>query len=172
VSRKAIPVDACTRDRLRAYTNRHLLEALSYDDGVNELLDGVEFPTMTEIDRDYSVVWDAVPRFREVNAADADARSSNHPGRTGPMRARKSIPVTEPTRDRLLAYSNRHFRTDQSYDEAVNELLDWVAFPTAEEIYRHFSVIWDITPLTREELAEVDGFTPNVRARPALARGE
>ena len=39
--------------------------------------------------------------------------------------SRKSIPVSERTRDRLLAYSNRNLLQDQSYDEAVNELLDW-----------------------------------------------
>jgi hypothetical protein len=48
--------------------------------------------------------------------------------------SRYSIPVKEGTRDRLRAFSNRRLLDQQSYDEAVNELLDRVGFATAEEL--------------------------------------
>jgi hypothetical protein len=48
--------------------------------------------------------------------------------------SRYSIPVKESTRDRLRAFSNRRLLDQQSYDEAVNELLDRVGFATAEEL--------------------------------------
>jgi len=47
--------------------------------------------------------------------------------------SRYSIPVKEGTRDRLRAYSNRNLLDRQSYDQAVNELLDQVEFASAEE---------------------------------------
>jgi len=79
---------------------------------------------------------------------------------------RKSIPVSEQTRDRLLAYSNRNLLQDQSYDEAVNELLDWLEFPTTDEIYQNYSVIWDVVPRMCDETAEQDDFEPLVRIEP------
>ena len=48
--------------------------------------------------------------------------------------SRYSIPVKENTRDRLRAISNRNLLDRQSYDEAVNELLDEIEFATAEEL--------------------------------------
>jgi len=42
--------------------------------------------------------------------------------------------VKEDTRDRLRAFSNRNLLDRQSYDEAVNELLDHVEFASAEEL--------------------------------------
>jgi hypothetical protein len=86
--------------------------------------------------------------------------------------SRKSIPVTERTRDRLLAYSNRNLLDAQSYDEAVNELLDWLDFPTTEEIYRDYSVIWNVVPRRSETTPQPDGFTPVVKTEPAVVRDE
>jgi hypothetical protein len=86
--------------------------------------------------------------------------------------SRKSIPVSERTRDRLLAYSNRKLLDDQSYDEAVNELLDWLEFPTADEIYENYDVIWDVVPRLRESETEQHGFVPSVRAEPAVVRDD
>ena len=80
--------------------------------------------------------------------------------------SRKSIPVSEQTRDRLLAYSNRNLLQDQSYDEAVNELLDWLEFPTTDEIYQNYSVIWDVVPRMCDETAEKEDFEPLVRVEP------
>jgi hypothetical protein len=48
--------------------------------------------------------------------------------------SRYSIPVKEGTRDRLRAFSNRRLLDQQSYDEAVNELLERAGFATAEEL--------------------------------------
>jgi len=48
--------------------------------------------------------------------------------------SRYSIPVKEGTRDRLRAFSNRNLLDRQSYDQAVNELLDQIEFATAEEL--------------------------------------
>jgi hypothetical protein len=42
--------------------------------------------------------------------------------------------VKEGTRDRLRAFSNRRLLDQQSYDEAVNELLERAGFATAEEL--------------------------------------
>jgi hypothetical protein len=86
--------------------------------------------------------------------------------------SRKSIPVSERTRDRLLAYSNRDLLDDQSYDEAVNELLDWLEFPTTDEIYQNYSVIWNVVPRMCEETAERDEFEPSVRAEPVVVRDD
>jgi hypothetical protein len=86
--------------------------------------------------------------------------------------SRKSIPVSERTRDRLLAYSNRDLLDDQSYDEAVNELLDWLEFPTTDEIYQNYSVIWNVVPRMCEETAERDEFEPLVRAEPVVVRDD
>ena len=86
--------------------------------------------------------------------------------------SRKSIPVSERTRDRLLAYSNRDLLDDQSYDEAVNELLDWLEFPTTDEIYQNYSVIWNVVPRMCEETAEHDEFEPSVRAEPVVVRDD
>ena len=77
--------------------------------------------------------------------------------------SRKSIPVSERTRDRLLAYSNRNLLQDQSYDEAVNELLDWLEFPTTDEIHQNYTVIWNVVPRICDETAEQDDFEPSVR---------
>jgi len=84
--------------------------------------------------------------------------------------SRKSIPVSERTRDRLLAYSNRDLLDDQSYDEAVNELLDWLEFPTTDEIYQNYSVIWNVVPRITETSAEDDEFEPSVRTEPVVVR--
>jgi hypothetical protein len=86
--------------------------------------------------------------------------------------SRKSIPVSERTRDRLLAYSNRDLLDDQSYDEAVNELLDWLEFPTTDEIYQNYSVIWNVVPRMSETSAERDGFEPSVRTEPVVVRDD
>ena len=86
--------------------------------------------------------------------------------------SRKSIPVSERTRDRLLAYSNRELLDDQSYDEAVNELLDWLEFPTTDEIYQNYSVIWNVVPRTSETSAMDDDFEPSVRTESVLGRDE
>ena len=48
--------------------------------------------------------------------------------------SRYSIPVKEPTRTRLRAFTNRNLLDRKSYDEAVNELLDSIDFATAEEL--------------------------------------
>ncbi len=82
--------------------------------------------------------------------------------------SRKSIPVSERTRDRLLAYSNRELLDDQSYDEAVNELLDWLEFPTTDEIYQNYSVIWNVVPRMSETSAEYDDFEPSVRTEAVI----
>ena len=89
-----------------------------------------------------------------------------------PVMSRKSIPVRERTRDRLLAYSNRNLLDDQSYDEAVNELLDWLEFPTTDEIHQNYSVIWNVVPRTGETSAMDDDFEPSVRTESVLAREE
>jgi hypothetical protein len=89
-----------------------------------------------------------------------------------PVMSRKSIPVREGTRDRLLAYSNRNLLDDQSYDEAVNELLDWLEFPTTDEIYQNYSVIWNVVPRTSETSAMDDDFEPSVRTESVLGRDE
>ena len=86
--------------------------------------------------------------------------------------SRKSIPVSERTRDRLLAYSNRELLDDQSYDEAVNELLDWLEFPTTDEIYRNYSVIWNVVPRMSDKTAEHDEFEPLVRTEPVIDRDD
>jgi hypothetical protein len=86
--------------------------------------------------------------------------------------SRKSIPVKEQTRDRLLAYSNRHLLEDLSYDEAVNELLDWLEFPTAEEIYRDYDVIWDVVPRLETDSRTREDFAPPVRIEPVAVRDD
>lgn len=86
--------------------------------------------------------------------------------------SRRSIPVSERTRDRLLAYSNRNLLDDQSYDEAVNELLDWLEFPTTDEIHQNYSVIWNVVPRMCEETAEHDEFEPLVRTEPVVSRDD
>ena len=86
--------------------------------------------------------------------------------------SRKSIPVREGTRDRLLAYSNRNLLDDQSYDEAVNELLDWLEFPTTDEIYQNYSVIWNVVPRTSETSAMDGDFEPSVRTESVLGSDE
>jgi hypothetical protein len=165
VSRKAIPLDQTTYDRVRAYVNRNLLRDRTHDAGINELLDAVVFPTTEEIDEDYSVIRNTVPRF-------CDGASTASPDSEGPtIRTRKSIPVTEATRDRLLAYCERRRPRDLCYDEGVNELLDWVSFPSVEEVYE-CCVVWDVIPVTRAELAAAEEFTPAVRTRTAVARGD
>jgi hypothetical protein len=167
MSRKAIPLDQTTYDRVRAYVNRNLLRDRTHDDGINELLDAVVFPTIEEINEDYSVIRNTVPRF-----CDGTAQSTASVDSTGPViRTRKSIPVTEATRDRLLAYCERHLPRGLCYDEAVNELLDWMGFPPVEEVYEH-CVVWDVIPVTRAELAATEEFTPAVRTRAAVARGD
>ena len=55
--------------------------------------------------------------------------------------SRYSIPVKEGTRDRLRAYSNRNLLNRQSYDQAVNELLDQVEFASAEELNAQYGSI-------------------------------
>lgn len=53
MSRYSIPVRESTRDRLRAFGNRNLLDRKSYDEAVNELLDQVEFATAEELNAKY-----------------------------------------------------------------------------------------------------------------------
>lgn len=53
MSRYSIPVKESTRDRLRAFSNRNLLDRKSYDEAVNELLDQVEFATAEELNAEY-----------------------------------------------------------------------------------------------------------------------
>ncbi|WP_144262398.1 hypothetical protein [Haloglomus irregulare] len=53
MSRYSIPVKENTRDRLRAFSNRNLLDRKSYDEAVNELLDQVEFATVEELNAEY-----------------------------------------------------------------------------------------------------------------------
>jgi hypothetical protein len=53
MSRYSIPVKENTRDRLRAFRNRNLLDRKSYDEAVNELLDQVEFATVEELNAEY-----------------------------------------------------------------------------------------------------------------------
>ena len=55
--------------------------------------------------------------------------------------SRYSIPVKEGTRDRLRAYSNRNLLDRQSYDQAVNELLEQVEFASAEELNAQYGSI-------------------------------
>jgi hypothetical protein len=165
VSRKAIPLDKTTYDRVRAYVNRNLLRDRTHDDGINELLDAVVFPSIEEIDEDYSVIRNTVPRF-------CDETSTDSTGSEGPtIRTRKSIPVTEATRDRLLAYCERRRPRDLCYDEGVNELLDWVSFPSVEEVYET-CIVWDVIPVTHAELTAAEEFTPAVRTRATVARGD
>jgi hypothetical protein len=76
---------------------------------------------------------------------------------------RTSIPVSARTRDRRLAYSHRNLLEDQSYDEAVHELLDLLEFPTPDEIHPNYSVIWNVVPRISDETAERDDFEPSVR---------
>ena len=52
----SIPVKEETRDRLRAFTNRNLLDRQSYDEAVNELLDQAEFATLEELNAKYRAV--------------------------------------------------------------------------------------------------------------------
>lgn len=85
---------------------------------------------------------------------------------------RKSIPVRSQTRLRLLAYSNRKLLEKQSYDEAVNELLDWLEFPTTEEVQRDYSTVWDVVPRFDDDDVEQDDFEPSVRTKPALVRDD
>jgi hypothetical protein len=82
--------------------------------------------------------------------------------------SRKSIPVNEGTRDRLLAYSNRNILQDQSYDAAVNELLDWLEFPSVDEIYEDYSSIWNVVPKRSDVEIQRDGFAPSVKIEPAV----
>ena len=56
MSRYSIPVKENTRDRLRAFSNRNLLDRKSYDEAVNELLDQVEFATAEELNAEYRPV--------------------------------------------------------------------------------------------------------------------
>ncbi|GAB6863172.1 hypothetical protein ACFR97_16395 [Haloplanus litoreus] len=56
MSRYSIPVKENTRDRLRAFSNRNLLDRKSYDEAVNELLDQVEFATAEELNEEYRPV--------------------------------------------------------------------------------------------------------------------
>ena len=45
----------------------------------------------------------------------------------------------------------------------MNELLDWLEFPTTDEIHRNYSVIWNVVPRICDETAERDDFEPSVR---------
>jgi len=45
----------------------------------------------------------------------------------------------------------------------VNELLDWLEFPTTDEIHQNYSVIWNIVPRMCDETADRDEFEPLVR---------
>jgi hypothetical protein len=56
MSRYSIPVKESTRDRLRAFRNRNLLDRKSYDEAVNELLDQVGFATVEELNAEYRPV--------------------------------------------------------------------------------------------------------------------
>ena len=63
---------------------------------------------------------------------------------------RKSIPVDERTRDRVLAFSNRNILKDQSYAEALNELLDGFNFPQIDDIYQNYEIVPDVAPPSRD----------------------
>jgi hypothetical protein len=54
----------------------------------------------------------------------------------------------------------------------VNELLDWLEFPTTDEIYQNYSVIWNVVPRMSETSAEPDEFEPSVRAEPVVVRDD
>jgi hypothetical protein len=54
----------------------------------------------------------------------------------------------------------------------VNELLDWLEFPTTDEIYQNYSVIWNVVPRMSETSAENDEFEPSVRTEPVIVRDD
>jgi hypothetical protein len=54
----------------------------------------------------------------------------------------------------------------------VNELLDWLEFPTTDEIYQNYSVIWNVVPRMSETSAEHDEFEPSVRTEPVVVRDD
>jgi hypothetical protein len=144
MNRKAAPVDERTRDRLRAYCNRKLLESQSYADAINELLDRAGFPSATEIARDYRVVLEAGRQSRANRAGDETQTRTRRPYQTVSPDDRKSLPLDEPTRDRLLAFSNRNPPEEGSYDFAVNELLDMAGVPEVEVLYQQYSLVWEV----------------------------
>lgn len=58
MSRYSIPVKEGTRDRLRAFSNRNLLDRKSYDEAVNELLDHIDYATAEELNAKYGTITD------------------------------------------------------------------------------------------------------------------
>lgn len=144
MNRKAAPVDERTRDRLRAYCNRKLLESQSYADAINELLDRAGFPSADEIARDYRVVLEAGRQSRVDGAGDETQPTARRPYQAVSPADRKSLPLDEATRDRLLAFTNRNPPEEGSYDFAVNELLDMAGVPEVEVLYQQYSLVWEV----------------------------
>jgi len=163
MKRKAAPVDERTRDRLRAYCNRKLLESQSYADAINELLDQAGFPKADEIDQDYGVVLDGgrrnIKKQSEADAADDETPTkARRPYQTVSPDDRISVPLDEPTRDRLLAFSNRNPSDEGSYDFAVNELLDMAGVPEVEVLYQLYILVWEVMSRLGSEEFDHDQF--------------
>ena len=158
MKRKAAPVDERTRDRLRAYCNRKLLESQSYADAINELLDRAGFPSADEIARDYHVVLEAGRQSRTDGAGDETQSAARRPYQTVSPDDRISLPLDESTRDRLLAFSNRNPPEEGSYDFAVNELLDMAGVPEVEVLYQLYILVWEVVSRLGSEEFDHDQF--------------
>lgn len=158
MNRKAAPVDERTRDRLRAYCNRKLLESQSYADAINELLDRAGFPSADEIARDYRVVLEAGRQSRADGTDDETQSTPRRPYETVSPDDRISLPLDESTRDRLLAFNNRNPPEEGSYDFAVNELLDMAGVPEVEVLYQQYSLVWEVVSRLGSEEFDHDRF--------------
>jgi hypothetical protein len=158
MNRKAAPVDERTRDRLRAYCNRKLLESQSYADAINELLDRAGFPSADEIARDYCVVLEAGRQSHVDEVGDETQSTARRPYQSVSPADRKSLPLDEATRDRLLAFTNRNPPEEGSYDFAVNELLDMAGVPEVEVLYQQYSLVWEVVSRLGSEEFDHDRF--------------
>jgi hypothetical protein len=158
MNRKAAPVDERTRDRLRAYCNRKLLESQSYADAINELLDRAGFPSADEIARDYRVVLEAGRQSHVDEVGDETQSTARRPYQSVSPADRKSLPLDEATRDRLLAFTNRNPPEEGSYDFAVNELLDMAGVPEVEVLYQQYSLVWEVVSRLGSEEFDQDRF--------------
>ena len=158
MNRKAAPVDKRTRDRLRAYCNRKLLESQSYADAINELLDQAGFPSATEIARDYRVVLEAGRQSRSNAVGDEKPTKTRRSYQTVSPADRISLPLDEKTRDRLHAFSNRNPPEEGSYDFAVNERLDMAGVPEVEVLYQQYSLVWEVVSRLGSEEFDHDRF--------------
>jgi hypothetical protein len=158
MNRKAAPVDERTRDRLRAYCNRKLLESQSYADAINELLDRAGFPSADEIARDYRVVLEAGRQSHVDEVGDETQSTARRPYQSVSPADRKSLPLDEATRDRLLAFTNRKPPEEGSYDFAVNELLDMAGVPEVEVLYQQYSLVWEVVSRLGSEEFDHDRF--------------